>query len=65
MKAKHALVLIVVGYCLNFIGGLLKILHSGEADLILETATVLSVVGILIFATKIMKFPRFKEFLNS
>ena len=64
MKAKHALVMIVAGYCLNFIGGLLKILWS-EADLILITATVLTVAGILLLATKILKFESFEEFLNS
>jgi hypothetical protein len=65
MKAKHALVLIVIGYCLNFIGALLKILHRQEADFILIVATVLTVFGLLLFLTKIIKFSRFKEFLNS
>jgi TM2 domain-containing membrane protein YozV len=65
MKAKHAIILIVIGYCLNFVGGLLKILHTQEADAILVTAAILTVFGVLLFLVKVIKYPKFREFLNS
>ena len=65
MKAKHALVLIIIGYCLNFIGALLKIMHNQEADPILIASTVLSIAGTLLFLGKVIKYPSFKDFMNS
>ena len=61
MKAKHALVLIVIGYCLNFVGGLLKIMHTREADVVLVIAAIFLILGILLFFLKITKYPKFKS----
>ena len=64
MKAKHAISLLVFGYCLDFIGGLLKILHYAEADLTLTIAAILKVVGALLFLYKLSNYPKIKDFLE-
>jgi hypothetical protein len=65
MKTKHALIIFLFGYCLDFIGGLFKILHFGEADAILIIATILKVFGVLFFLIKLNSYQKIKEFLNS
>ena len=65
MKAKHALIILVMGYCLDFIGGLFKIEHWAYGDEMLIIATVLKVAGAIIFLTKLLAHPKVKEFLNS
>jgi hypothetical protein len=65
MKAKHALLIFVSGYCFNFIGGLLKILHWQQADTVLIIATVLTIFGALLFFYKLTSYPDFKKFLDS
>ena len=64
MKAKHAITLLVLGYCLDFIGTLQKIIHHPLADTIFIVATCLKVLGALLFLYKLLNYPRFKEFLN-
>lgn len=64
MKTKHALLLIAVGYCLDFVGGLQKIIHHPRADLFLIMATILKVFGVLIFVYKLITYPRTKNFMN-
>jgi len=65
MKAKHAITMLVLGYCLDFIGGLFKILHRSEADTILVIAAILKVFGLLLFLYKLTNHPKIKEFLNN
>jgi hypothetical protein len=65
MKAKHAITLLVLGYCFDFIGGLLKILHRPYADFILILAAVLKVIGALLFLYKLTNYPKIKDFLES
>ena len=38
MKVKHAIILLVLGFCLDFFGGVMKILHWQGADLVLIVA---------------------------
>lgn len=64
MKAKHAISLLVFGYCLDFIGGLLKILHTAKADITLTVAAILKVLGALLFLYKLTNYPKIKEFLD-
>lgn len=64
MKAKHAITLLVLGYCLDFIGGLFKILHTAEADITLTIAAILKVLGGLLFLYKLLSYPKFKEFME-
>ena len=64
MKAKHALIILVIGYCLDFIGALYKLEHWENGDNILVTATIFKVVGAIIFLIKLLTHPKVKEFLN-
>ena len=64
MKAKYAISLLVFGYCLDFIGGLFKILHTAEADITLTVAAILKVLGALLFLYKLTNYPKIKEFLD-
>lgn len=64
MKAKHAITLLVLGYCLDFIGALIKILHRPEADATLTAAAVLKVLGALFFLYKLTNYPKFKDFFE-
>ena len=64
MKLKHALILLIVGYCFDFIGALFKLEHWINADNILIAATVLKVSASIIILYKILTHPKAKEFLN-
>lgn len=65
MKAKHAIILFVFGYGLDFIGSLLKIMHSRGGDAILVVAVILKISGALVFLIKLTSYPKYKEFLNT
>jgi len=65
MKAKHALILLVLGYCLDFVGSLYKIMHREYGDQVLIVATVFKVAGSILFLIKLLTHPKVKEFLNS
>jgi len=64
MKAKHALVLLVLGFCLDFIGGLFKLEHWEYGDQVLIVATVCKVAGTIVLLLKLLAHPKVKEFLN-
>ena len=64
MKAKHAVILLVLGYCLDFIGGLFKILHRSEADAVMIIATVLKIFGALALLYKVTNYPKLKDFFE-
>ena len=64
MKAKHAIILLVVGYCFDFIGGLRKIMHAPAANTLLIIGTLLKVLGALLFLYKLLTYPKWKDFLN-
>ena len=64
MKAKHAISLLVFGYCFDFMGGLLKILHRPGADTVLIIAAVLKILGALLFLYKLTNYPKIKDFFN-
>jgi hypothetical protein len=64
MKAKHSISLLVFGYCLDFIGGLLKVLHYPGADTILIIAAFLKVLGALLFLYKLTNYPMVKDFFD-
>jgi hypothetical protein len=64
MKTRHAIALFILGLCLNFVGALIKILHYPGADEILITATILQVLGVLLFVYKLWTNPKVKEFLD-
>jgi hypothetical protein len=65
MKARHAVTLLVIGYCLDFVGAMLKITHSPSAETVLWAGAILKVLGGLLFLYKLLNYPKFKEFMNS
>jgi hypothetical protein len=65
MKVKHAITLLVLGYCLDFLGALFKITHRPDANIILTVAAFLKIGGALLFLYKLTNYPKIKEFLNS
>ena len=64
MKLKHSLIILVIGYCFDFIGALFKIMHWEYGDQMLIIATVLKVYGALFFVLKAVRHPKIKELLN-
>ncbi len=64
MKLKHALIIIVFGYCFDFIGALQKILHEANANNLLIIGAILKVSGILLLLYKILTHPKAKQFLD-
>ena len=64
MKAKYTIVIILVGYCLEFMGGLFKIQHNSFAVNILVTAIVIKVLGMVLLTYKIIQYQGFKKFMN-
>ena len=64
MKAKHALILYVLGLCTELVGALFKIQHWVHADILLIMGTGLKVTGVLLFGYKLLAHPKVKDFLN-
>jgi hypothetical protein len=65
MKTKHTIILLVFGCCLDFPGGLFKIMHRQGADTILTVAAILKIAGGLLSLYKLVTYPKWKDFLNS
>ncbi|HEX3933622.1 MAG TPA: hypothetical protein VHW43_03015 [Puia sp.] len=64
MKIKHAILLLVLGYCCDFVGTTFKILHAAYGDMLFVLGTVLKVLGLLLLVFKLFTHPEAKEFLN-
>ncbi len=64
MKTKHAIILLLCGFCLDFVGALFKILHTEQANITLTIAAVLKVLGALLFLYKLTTYSKFKDFMN-
>jgi len=64
MKTKHALLILVLGYCCDFLGAFQKILHTAFADFTLMIAMILKIFGLLFFIYKLFTNPKAKEFLE-
>jgi hypothetical protein len=64
MKTKHAIILIILGLCVDILGALFKILHLTGADQMLMLAAMFQVCGGLLFLIKLMTNPKLKEFLD-
>jgi hypothetical protein len=65
MKAKHAIILIALGYCFDFAGAWSKITHAYYANNLLLIAVCLKVAGVILLAFKIINYEGFKKFMNS
>ncbi|MCB2410908.1 hypothetical protein [Hymenobacter lucidus] len=64
MKAKHALIVLVLGLCVDFVGALFKIQHWAGGSGLLIAGTVLKVAGALLLLYKLLTHPKVREFLN-
>lgn len=64
MKAKHTILLIALGFCLDYVGSLSRIMHRGEARTLLVIATILKVLGVLLLAYKVVKYEGFRRFME-
>jgi hypothetical protein len=64
MKVKHAIIFIIVGYCINVFGALQKVLHTPQADNVLTLGTFIILFGWLLLLYKILTHPKLKEFIN-
>ena len=64
MRAKHAILLIALGYCFDFAGAWTKIMHAPYANNLLLIAVCLKVVGVALLAFKIISYEGFKKFMN-
>ena len=64
MKAKHTILLIALGFCLEYIGSLSRFLHRGEGQVLLILATILKVVGIVWLAFKVVSYDGFRRFME-
>lgn len=65
MKAKYALILILISWGVDIVGALFKIMHWPYADVMLMLGTVLYMVGFAWLIYKLFKYEKVKEFLNS
>jgi hypothetical protein len=64
MKAKYTIVLIALGFCLDFVGSLCKMAHYPNANTIFLMATVVKVTGVLWLTFKIISYTGFKKFME-
>jgi len=64
MKAKHALIILIIGFVASAFGAMLKIMHWPGANITLTVATVLQVIGWLLLLYKLVTYPKIKDFLT-
>jgi len=64
MKAKHTILLIALGFCLEYVSTLSRILYRGEAATLIVLATILKVLGILLLAYKVVRYEGFRKFME-
>jgi hypothetical protein len=64
MKLKIAILILVFGYVLEFIGAWFKITHQAPADLTLAASAFFKVTGLLLFTFLLLAHPRVKAFLE-
>ena len=64
MKAKHTILLIALGFCLEYMGSLSRIMHRSEAQVLFILATLLKVVGMVWLACKVVTYDGFRRFME-
>lgn len=64
MKTKHAIILMMIGLCLDFLAVPLKIMHIGGSAGLFVAGSILKIVGGLIFLYKLLTYPKIRSFLN-
>lgn len=65
MKVKHAIFLIILGYCITLFGSVQKILHTPYADNALKLGFGFTICGFLLLLYKLFTSAKFKDFMNS
>jgi hypothetical protein len=64
MKAKHALILLALGFIFDLTGAWMKMAHWRNADIVFLTGLVLKIVAVIILTFKIVSYPGWKGFWN-
>lgn len=64
MKIKAALLILVFGYVIEFIGAWMKVTHQEFADIALGISALLKVTGLLLLTFFLLAHPKVKAFLN-
>jgi hypothetical protein len=60
MKARHAIILLPLGFCLDFVAVVMKILHWQGADLMFIVALIIKLIVALVLVVKILTYGKFK-----
>jgi hypothetical protein len=64
MKAKHTILLIALGFCLEYMASLSRIFNRSETQTLVMLATLLKITGVLWLAYKVMKYEGFRKFME-
>ena len=68
MKAKYAIFGFLAGFVLNIVGAWIKITHIAfgamSGNLCITIGSILQGIGIILIIFKVVKYPKFKDFLN-
>ena len=64
MKAKYTILLIALGFALEFVASLSRLFHRGEAHSLLILGTVLKILGVLSLAWKVVTYEGFRKFME-
>ena len=64
MKTIHAIYIFLVGFIVEIIGALFKILHLPGANEFLIIAVIVQVIGVVLIVYKLFTNPMLKEILN-
>lgn len=61
MKAKHTILLIALGFSLDFVT---RLLPTGASRTLVVIATILKVLGVLLLAWKVVRYEGFRKFME-
>lgn len=64
MKFKYALIIFVFGFCLDYLGALLKILHNPNSETIFLIGFFLKATGAIVMVVKLSNAAKFKDLMN-
>ena len=64
MKAKYTILMIAIGFCLDFLGNLLRTMHAAHANNVLVVAAIFKVTGVVLFAYKVVRYEGFRKFME-
>lgn len=64
MKAKHALIILVIGFAAGIVGAVLKIMHWPYGNIVLISSLFLQAIGCVFLLYKLLTYSKIKDFLN-